>query len=180
MNIPYIMGSEEDVQGRIIQAADSVNGDIIYRVTTECPFIYMDNFSEVLDMHIQNQASLTVIEGLPEGAYYEIITTRDIKSAHNLGELRHRSELCTLYMMEHPEKFKLQRLKLPHRDLCRPDIRLTVDYPEDLIVVREIYKALNEKSKFINIIDIIRFLDQNPSLKDVNGWIGAGIGRIWN
>ncbi|HRT70755.1 MAG TPA: hypothetical protein P5308_05285 [Syntrophales bacterium] len=180
MGVPFIIGPEQDVQQRLIMAAEHVRGDIIYRVTTECPFIYMDTFEQILDKHLRNRAALTVIEGLPEGAYYEIINLKDLKRAHDEGEERHRSELCTLYMCENPDRFFLQRLAVDQPALRRPDIRVTVDYPEDLIVVRELYRALKQPDRYITIEEIIDYLDKHPRLKEVNGWIDAGKGRIWD
>ena len=180
LKLSFIIGSEEDVQLRLIMAADKANGDIVFRVTTECPFIYMDRFDEVLKKHIDNKTSLTVVEGLPQGSYFELIDLDDLKRAHEEGEERHRSELCTLYMFENPDKFSLQRLRIENPELNRPDIRLTVDYPEDLMVVREVYQALKKEGKFISLVDIIRYLDEHPSLNKVNNWINAGKGRIWD
>ena len=180
MGIQYIFGSEQDVQKRLIMAADEVKGDIIFRVTTESPFTYMDTFVDTLNKHIENKADLTVIEGLPDGTYYELIDLSALKRAHNNGEERHRSELCTLYMFEHPDEFMIQKFRTGTSKLQRSDLRLTVDYPEDLIVVREVYKALKKNNEFINIEDIIDYLDAHPKLKEINGWIDAGIGRIWD
>ena len=180
MGLRYVIGPELDVQQRLIMAAEKGAGNIVYRVTTECPFIYMDTFEKILEIHIRNRAALTVIEGLPEGTYYEIISLSALKAAHDQGEERHRSELCTLYMFENPDKFFMQRLRLESPKLERPDIRLTVDYPEDLIVVREIYKALKKSGEYIKIADIIDYMDAHPKLKELNGWIDAGKGRIWD
>ena len=180
MNLKYVIGPEQDVQKRLIMAADKGRGDTIFRVTTECPFIYMETFEDVLQKHVENRAALTVIEGLPEGTYYEIIDLENLKKAHDQGEQRHRSELCTLYMSENPDEFYLQRLRPGRSELERPDIRLTVDYPEDLIVVREIYKSLKKEGEYIKIEDIVEYLDLHPKLKEINGWIDAGIGRIWD
>lgn len=180
MGLQYVIGPEQDVQKRLIMAADLVGGDIVYRETTENPYVYMDSFDEVLDSHVQNKAALTIIEGLPEGTYYELIDLYALKKAHEEGEERHRSELCTLYMAENPNKFYLQRLRTGSKKLQRPEIRLTVDYPEDLIVVREIYKALKKEGEYIKMEDIIDFLDMHPTLKAINGWIDAGTGRIWD
>lgn len=180
MKVQYVIGPEQDVQKRLIMAAEKAKGDIIYRVTTDCPFIYMDTFGEVLEKHKKNKAALTVIEGLPEGTYYELINLKDLKTAHDQGEDRHRSELCTLYMVENPDTFLLQRLRTDSSKLQRPDIRLTVDYPEDLIVLREVYKALKKKGEYIKIGDIINYLDAHPRLKEVNSWIDASIGRVWD
>ncbi len=41
-SIKYILGDDIDVQGRIIKAAELTNTDIIFRVTTENPFIYWE------------------------------------------------------------------------------------------------------------------------------------------
>ena len=180
MNVRYVVGPEVDVQQRLIMAAELGKGDILYRVTTECPFIYMDTFEQTLEKHLKNKAALTVIENLPEGTYYEIINLKDIQAAHDQGEERHRSELCTLYMFENPDKFFMQRLRPEEPKLQRPDIRLTVDYPEDLIVVREVYTALKEPGKYIAVQNIIDFLDAHPKIKEMNGWIDAGTGRIWS
>jgi spore coat polysaccharide biosynthesis protein SpsF len=179
MGLQYVIGPEFDVQQRLIMAAEKGGGDILYRITTENPFPYMDTFEEVLKKHVMNKAALTIIEGLPEGAYYELINLKDLKRANEEGEKRHRSELCTLYMFENPDKFYIQRLRTGSSKLQRPDIRLTVDYPEDLIVVRQVYKALKKDGKFIKIEDIIDYLDAHHKLKEINNWIDAGSGRIW-
>ncbi len=180
LGLTYIVGDEIDVQGRLIKAVESLQGDTIYRVTTECPFIYMDNFKDVLDRHQQNKASLTVIEGLPEGVYYELIDVEDLKRAHDKGLEKHRSELCSLYMFENPKDFRIQKLTVDSPQLQRPDIRLTVDYPEDLIVVRELYKALKKEGQFVSIAEIIDYLDSHPKLNELNNWIDRGKGRIWD
>ncbi len=180
MGLSFIVGAQENVRGRLIKAAQSHCGDIIFRVTTECPFIEMGDLESTLEKHISYKAAITVTEQLPEGTYYELITLQDILRAQNEDEGRDRCEFCTLYMLEHPDQFLLQRLKPADIKMCRPDIRLTVDYPEDLIVVREVYKALKVEGQFIKVRDIIAYLDDNPSLKAVNGWIDSGTGRIWD
>jgi spore coat polysaccharide biosynthesis protein SpsF len=177
--LQYVIGDQKDVLGRLIAAGQKGEADIVFRVTSECPFIYMDALPNALQKHIDNQASLTVMEGLPEGAYFELINLHDLQREHDEGEDRHRSELCTLFINENPDKFKIQILDVPHPELKRPDIRITVDWPEDLIVVREVYKALKSDGEFIDIQDIIDYLDAHPELNKVNNWIDAGTGRIW-
>ena len=121
----------------------------------------MEGLKEMLSKHRENHAALSVITGLPEGVYFELINLNDLKRSHTAGEDRHRSEFCSLYIFEHPELFKILTLPISQKTLHRPDIRLTVDYPEDLIVVREVYKALKREGKFITIEEIIQYLDQH-------------------
>ncbi len=175
----YIIGDEQDVLGRLIAAGELAQADIVFRVTSECPYVYMEGLPWCIEEHTKQKASLTAILGLPEGAYFELINLLDLKKSHEEGESRHRSELCTLYINEHPELFKINTLTLGDETLKRPDIRLTVDYPEDLIVVREIYTALKKTHEFISIKECIEFLDNHPQLNALNNWIDSGKGRIW-
>ncbi len=177
LGLEYVFGDEEDGLSRMIRAAEFANADIVFRVTTENPYIYLENIDQLIDRHLDEQADLTVCENLPDGAFVELINTAALKRAHAEGEPRHRSAWVTLYISEHPEIFKILRM-LPPEELRRPDIRLTVDYPEDLIVVRAIYEAFEGRMP-IPVPAIIKFLDEHPEINAVNGHIDAGVGRIW-
>jgi N,N'-diacetyllegionaminate synthase len=177
--LDYVRGDESDVQHRLILAGENANADILLRATTESPFLYTENLKTLLDQHIEQRAALTVCEGLPDGSYCELIDLRALKDAHDRGEKRHRSELCTLYMFEHPERYKTLRFQAPAA-VHRPDLRLTVDYPEDLIVCREIATALEKDDPLFSLESIIKYLDANPRLNALNKDIQSGIGRIWN
>jgi spore coat polysaccharide biosynthesis protein SpsF (cytidylyltransferase family) len=59
-------------------------------------------------------------------------------------------------------------------------MRLTVDWPEDLIVMRKIYEDLNlATDKPHSLKAIVRYLDENPRINAINNWIDSGIGRVW-
>jgi N,N'-diacetyllegionaminate synthase len=178
LGLDHVIGDEHDVQGRLIQAGERAGADLLLRATTESPFLYTDNVEEMVARHEAEAADLTVCEGLPDGAYCEIITLAALKDAHERGERRHRSELCTLYMSEHPERYRILKLMAPER-VRRTDVRLTVDYPEDLIVCRAVAEALGADGPLFSLEAIITYLDEHPQLKAMNGWIDAGTGRIW-
>jgi spore coat polysaccharide biosynthesis protein SpsF len=165
--LPYVIGPEKDVLGRLIMAADAVGADIALRTTTENPYIYWENIDELIRLHVENNADLTVTEKLPLGAFLEIISVDALRKSHRHGEDRHRSELCSLFIAENPDLFTIQRLDVPP-EFQRPDIRLTVDTPQDLIVVREIWSALHQKDELIRLADIIKFLDAHPEISQFN------------
>lgn len=178
LGLEYIFGDEKDMQERLILAGDKAQAEVLLRVTPECPFPYVENIEDLLEKHLAKEADLTVCEGLPEGAYSEIISLAALKRAHAEGEDRHRSEYSTLYLFEHPERFRLLRMQAPP-PLHRPDIRLTVDYPEDLIVCRAIVEALGKGNRYFGLEEIIAYMDAHPAVKAMNGWIDSGQGRIW-
>ena len=71
--------------------------------------------------------------------------------------------MCTLYIRENPEKFKIEKIQ-PPQELVRNDLRLTVDNPEDLVVCRKVYAEFKHLAPAIPIVNIINYLDQNPHL----------------
>ena len=178
LELDYVFGDEVDGLGRMLRAADYADADVVFRVTTENPFLYLDNLPELIDTHFKEGADLTVCENLPEGAYAEIIEVSALERSHREGDDKHRSAWVSSYIFENPDKFKVVKT-LPPPELRRPDIRLTVDYPEDLIVMRKIHDAFEGKMP-IPMASIIAFLDEHPEIKAINGNIEAGAGRIWN
>ena len=92
-------------------------------------------------------------------------------------ESKHKSEFCTLYFNENQNDFKIKRHSVLE-ELRRPDIRLTVDYPEDLIVMRNIIRNFGEDRR-LSILEIIKYLDLNYSVKNINASIDSSHGRIW-
>lgn len=163
----HVIGDQKDVLGRLIKGGDLAQTDIVVRTTTENPYIYWENLDELIELHIKNRADLTVTEHLPLGSFLEVISLTAMKKAHHDGEDRHRSELCTLYICENPEKFKIQKVKPPEK-LRRPDIRLTVDTPQDLILVRTIWEKLSPIKEMFSINDIVDLFEADPSLMRIN------------
>ena len=178
--VPFVLGDDNDVLGRLIKGAKLVKADQILRVTTESPYTYFNNLPEIYRYHCGNKIDFSGTKGLPDGAFFEIISLAALEASWEAGKKQHRSELCSMYIFEHPEEFKIRIHDVPAK-LARKDIRLTVDWPEDLIVMRAIYEGLKlSPAKPHSIAAIIEFLDKHPKLNAVNSWIDSGIGRIWD
>jgi spore coat polysaccharide biosynthesis protein SpsF (cytidylyltransferase family) len=62
-----------------------------------------------------------------------------------------------------PEKFKIEVMLPPERER-RADMRLTVDYPEDLILCRRIWEDLKGKAPHIPVKDILAWVDGHPDV----------------
>jgi len=163
-NIPYIIGDEKDVLGRLIQCGDRCQASDIFRLTTESPFTYFEGIEDAWNEHVAGDYDFSCLDNLPDGSGFEIIKLNVLKYAHMHGENRHRSEFCSLYIRENKDKYKIKYVDIP-QSLRRADIRLTIDYPEDLILCRAIYARFKHKVPKIPIADIIAYLDENPQLK---------------
>ena len=175
--LKFILGNDVDVLKRLIDAAQYSKSDIIFRVTPENPFIYWEGIDDLIKKHISGKYDLSIIEGLPLGSNYEIINRNALEISHKNGNYEHRSELCTLYINQNQKKFKILKTK-PPKKIMRPDIRLTVDTPEDLIISRLIYKKLGNTKKIMSSQKIIDFIDKNPEILKINSLKYLLISRI--
>jgi spore coat polysaccharide biosynthesis protein SpsF len=162
--VDFIVGNEEDVLQRLIQCCEKANGTDIFRMTTESPFNYFEAIDLAWDKHLTENNDLTVLDHVPDGSGIEIIKLDAYKRSWQNGERKHRSELCSLYIRENKHLFKMGYLDAPE-EICRTDIRLTIDYPEDLVLCRAIYKKFKDLAPRIPLKKIIDFLDANPQLK---------------
>jgi N,N'-diacetyllegionaminate synthase len=178
-NLKFVLGDDTDVLKRLIDGAKYVDADIIFRVTSENPFLYWEGIDTIIKKHLNGNFDFSFFKDLPIGSSYEIINIETLKKSHRQGTKKHRSELCSLYVFEHKKSFKIQAL-LPPKELRHSSLRLTVDTPEDLTLARIIYKNLGNNLKPIPLQKIIKFLMKNPQLKIINSEIPLGVTRIWD
>jgi spore coat polysaccharide biosynthesis protein SpsF (cytidylyltransferase family) len=166
--IAHIIGDEIDVLARLIQCGHAAKATDVFRVTTECPFLYSEPLARAWQRHVENDNDVTVTDGLPEGTHFEIYKLSALETSHQRGNEHHRSEGCSRYIRQHRADFKVETMGIP-TELQRMDLRLTVDYPEDLVLCREVYQALADKAPLIPLADIIAFVDGKPKLKELVG-----------
>lgn len=176
--IKFVTGDDNDVLERLIIGAKFVKADIVFRVTSENPFIYWEGIDHAIQKHLDGNYDFTFMDKIPIGSGFEIINLETLEKSHDLGSLKHRSELCSLYIHEHQQDFKINRLLAP-KNLQFPDLRLTVDTPEDLLVSRLIYASVGNYGKPIPLIKIINFLKKHPEIININSSIPLGVTRIW-
>jgi spore coat polysaccharide biosynthesis protein SpsF len=162
-NIEYIIGEEIDVLNRLILSGEKGNATDIFRITTESPFLYFNSVESLWIDHCEKEMDATFLDEIVDGCGFEIIKLDSLKLSHKKGNVQHRSELCSLYIRENKDDFKINQVTAPS-ELFRKDLRLTVDNPEDLVLCRAIYKEFKELAPCIPLEKIIIFLDMNLNL----------------
>tara|TARA_B100000780_G_scaffold226716_1_gene165937 strand:+ start:2614 stop:3363 length:750 start_codon:yes stop_codon:yes gene_type:complete len=179
-NLNYAKGDQEDVLGRIIKAADEFGTEIVFRSTSENPFMLSEYGDELIDEFISGDYDWGALMDTPDGTGIELIKLDALKRSHIKGSRKHRSELVSSYIFDNQSDFKILKKKLPKK-FRRSEIRLTVDYPEDLIFCQQVWRALKTKNKLIKVENIIDFWDNNPQFRKPLEEIGIdwGHGRLW-
>lgn len=162
-HVASIRGDETDVLMRLIQCAEAERGTDVLRLTTESPFTYFEAIPDAWQRHQDEKNDMTTVGRLPDGSSFEMIRLEVLRRSHDLGDARHRSELCSLYIREHPNDFRVDVIE-PPAPVRRPEVRLTIDYPEDLVLCRAVYRAFEARAPRIPLQDILGFVDAHPEL----------------
>jgi len=167
--VPVFRGDEDDVLRRHLDAARWLGADHVVRVTGDNPLTDVETAEALVAQHLAAGADYTYVPGdaLLMGILSEVISTEALARAWERGDARHRSELMTLYMKEHPEEFRIAHGALP-ADLYRSQYRLTVDEPEDVTLMQALFDRLARPGHVVTTREVIALLDADPSLAALN------------
>jgi spore coat polysaccharide biosynthesis protein SpsF len=135
-------GSQSDVLARFVGAARSYRADVIVRVTADCPLAdggVIDQVVGALDATV-DYASNTHDRRFPRGLDAEALHRDTLERIGRLGTSPSAREHVTAFVMEAPELFRIAQVGAEADD---SDLRWTVDTPDDLAMVRALYRELD-------------------------------------
>lgn len=169
LGIPAFQGEEDDVLKRYMDCARNMDADHIVRVTGDNPLTDLETIDHLVELHLEGGADYTYVPGdaLLMGILPEVISRSALERSWARGEAKHRSELITLYIKEHPDEFKIKTGRLPE-GLYRPEYRLTVDEAEDVQLMQALFERLQKPGRIVTAREAIELLDQNPELARIN------------
>ncbi len=174
--IDYFQGSENDVLDRYYQAAKKFEATTIVRITGDCPLAdpgIIDRaiekfFSEDYD-HLGVATGAGVagknIFKFPDGLDCEVFKFEVLEKGALTSTSQLEREHVTMYTWTRPEQFKLGNL-FSERDYSM--YRLTVDHPDDLEVIKEIFGRLYKVNPFFSLEDVIELIEENPGILEIN------------
>lgn len=137
-------GSAEDVLARFIGAAEAFAADPIVRLTGDNPLITPETIAAVLARFSGGDVDYACTfdpPSYPDGLEVEVLSRAALDAADQDGTDLLSREHVTIFIRRHPERFRLVNVQAPPA-LRRPDVRLTLDTPEDLAWLREACRAV--------------------------------------
>lgn len=172
---PVFRGSEEDVLDRYYRAAVEHSAEHVVRVTADCPLVDPHEGDRVIRRHLESGAdyshNITVWgSGMPLGTGIEIFTLAALERSWQEGLERHHREHVDEYVGDHRELFRIERVEAAAA-VRRPNLRITVDTPEDLELVREIYARLQRPGTLVELVDAVALLEREPELAALNAHV---------
>lgn len=125
-------GSEDDVLSRYRDCAVEHALDPLVRLTADNPFTDIVELDRLIEQHRAQRNDFThSFHALPVGVGAEIFGFAALERSDREGRQPHHREHVDEYMLENPQVFRTGILEAPAAKR-RPEVRLTVDTPEDL------------------------------------------------
>lgn len=158
-------GSEDDKLDRYVDAAERYEVDFAAVVDGDDLFCEPTYIDRIIRERRERGGDYIVVDGLPLGATaFGIAMT----AVQRVCEMKAESdtEVWGGYFTR-PGMFDVRRLEPDPADR-RPDLRMTLDYPEDYDFFKTVYLALAPRSPVPSLREIIRFCDEHPEVAALN------------
>jgi spore coat polysaccharide biosynthesis protein SpsF len=172
--VRWFRGSEDDVLGRYLGAADDAKAEVVVRVTADCPLIDPEQTDRVIaelcarEGHCDYAANVierTLPRGLDAEALFMDTLLRTNRLAHSAAAREH---VTWFIREERPDLFTRWSVR-DSED--HSDLRWTVDTFEDLTAVRRIYADLGLTDTHRPYRDIVAHVLANRDIVTINGHV---------
>lgn len=184
---PYFRGSSHDLLDRYYQAAKQNDASVIIRITADCPVIDPDVIDTTVNAFLgiaEGEAEMPTIlnwdlaanrlpppwgRSYPIGLDTEVCSFDRLQLAWQIADQPYQREHVMPFFYEQPDRFQI--LHVTH-DPDYGSFRWTVDTPEDLELLREIFTQFKGRDDF-SWLDVLDLFEQNPWLAKINTGVEA-------
>ena len=143
----FVRGSANNVLSRYVQASNKTKANTLIRITGDSPFVDPLLIDSAVTLFLENNfdyISNTNPPTYPDGLDIEVFSRKALMLCNQFSSTPYEKEHVTPWMRQNSQisKFKIKSEK----DFS--NIRLTVDEPEDLEVIRKIVHTFKNNSNF--------------------------------
>lgn len=156
----YRHEGEDDIAGRVHGAICNLEGALVLKVGGDCPLIDPEVLAGMVELAQRTEGADFVSNRIdwsfPLGLSADVVSRRAIDWSHtNLTDPGDR-ELFAVYVRDHPEMFRVvpytNETDLSHHGW-------TVDEPEDVIFMRDIFDNLYRPGEVFGMQAVLDYLD---------------------
>ena len=174
--INYFRGSSENVLERFYKCAKKFQLETIVRITADCPLIdpkVVDSIIQIFNSgkydYVHNMEPRT----FPDGLETEVFSFKILEKAYKNAKLPSEKEHVTPYFRNNKNKFRIKNI-ISKKNMSSH--RWTLDYQEDLDLIRNIVKEIKNRPILMN--DIISLFNKKPNIFEINKKYLANEGLI--
>lgn len=193
---PIFRGSLQDVLDRYYQAAMASSADVVIRITADCPiidpavidqtvaafygvrsslisetettdFVLIENGNVPVYDFVANRLPPPWKRTFPIGLDTEVCSFSALEIAWREADHPYHREHVMPYLYENGDKFKIL---LVNHDPDYGHLRWTVDTPQDLELLRQIYDRFGGRDDF-SWLEVLELFEEEPELADINAGV---------
>ncbi|MEW6074242.1 MAG: NTP transferase domain-containing protein [Planctomycetota bacterium] len=169
--IPCRRGPVDDVLARYLALADELAPDYVVRITGDCPLIE----PAFLDLQLAALAAFDgdftwVARGGVEGTLggQRAMSARALLAARDTSDPRDREHVASFFFQTHRDRFRWVEIDVPP-GWRRDGVRLHVDEPADLALLRAIYtRFAPDHGSLVPLAEALAWLDAHPEVAGLN------------
>ncbi len=177
--VKVFRGSEEDVLGRVVGAANFADADVIVEITGDCPLIdplvvdyvagyFLDHYPDY-DFVTNIGYVENALREIPVGMDVRVFAYKDLLHISGITNDPEDREHVSLYFFRTgKDKYKLKQLPTLDEWKREYQARLTLDTKEDLEFISAVHKSLSYNGNHYGLSDILTYLDSNLELLSIN------------
>lgn len=163
---PVHRGPLKDVLRRYREAADGAQAEAVVRVTGDCPLIDPDVVDALVRYAAEHGLRYAGLGGeFPHGLDCEVFSHEALQEADDRATDDYEREYVTPYMKTRPHEFPTQAFE-PIRGMLQE--RWTLDYEDDLFLLRALVDALGESAVTAGHREIFAIVEAHPDLREIN------------
>ncbi|MDR9431919.1 MAG: glycosyltransferase family protein, partial [Natronomonas sp.] len=173
LGVDCFRGDEHDVLGRVLGAARAHDADVVCETTGDCPLLDPAIVDQVVGCYLDNPhadyVSNTLVRRWPVGFDVEVFATETLAHvAAATSDPGHREHVTTYIHDDPSDEFTTFNVSPPPA-LDDPTLRVTLDYPEDLELLRRVLEELYHDDPSFDACDVVSLFERKPELRDING-----------
>jgi spore coat polysaccharide biosynthesis protein SpsF len=174
LNVPCVSGHPTDLLDRHLQAAREMEAHVIAKIPSDCPLIDPEVIDRVFAAFLADPTAYDYVSNLhpaswPDGNDVEIMPVAALERAAREARHPHEREHTTPFLWDQPGRFRLGNVAWDSGLDLSMSHRFTVDYPEDLEFVQEVYDSLCLRcGPAFGTGDILAFLKNRPDVFALN------------
>lgn len=159
-------GHPIDILMRWLKAAEHYRVNFIVSADGDDIFCDPEHIDKIVEHFLKTNADYIACRGLPFGAGPTGIKAEALRKVCEL-KLDEDTEGQSRYFTQ-TGLFQVEYLDITDPALNHPEIRMTLDYPEDFEFFKAVFQHLYKPGKVFGLRDIVRFLEQHPEIVQLN------------
>jgi spore coat polysaccharide biosynthesis protein SpsF len=149
-------GSDQNVLSRYVTISRQLEADVVIRVTADCPLLRPDLVDLCTSKLIDNNLEYcSLSDQFAEGVDLEVFTFNTLMKIDKLAQTAFAKEHVTYALHKNKHRFNLYKVD---NKLDDSDIRITLDHPEDYLVLKEIFKNYENELLTLDYKELIILL----------------------